>query len=193
MPTVKQFDTDEVLEKAMELFWEKGYNGTSINDLVEATGLSRSSLYATYQDKHRLFMTALKRYQELNDTALADRLKDVSTAKGKIEMVFRSTLQAILKEPFGKGCFMVNTAAEMANQDAGIARVASEDFGGMEALFVSLLKQGQAAGEISKETRVKPMAQYLFSSYLGLRIMGQTQPDKVRLENIIALALSIVK
>lgn len=193
MPTVKQFDTEAVLEKAMELFWKKGYNGTSINDLVEATGLSRSSLYATYQDKHQLFMAALRRYQDVNGTMLAERIKDVPTAKGKIDMIFRSTQQTILQHPFGKGCFMVNTAAEMANQDAGIAQFAADDFAGMEALFASLLKQGQAAGEISKTVKVKPLAQYLFSSYLGLRIIGQTQPDKTKLDNIINLVLSVVE
>jgi TetR/AcrR family transcriptional repressor of nem operon len=190
MPKAKYFDTDAALEKAMELFWKKGYNGTSINDLVDATGLSRSSLYDTYHDKHQLFMASLARYQATQGKAFADELNKHHSSKKKIETIFRATLAAILKDPYGKGCFMVNSATEMVNQDKEIAGFATKDFEGMETLFLSLIKQGQEKGEIAKHHKPKALAHYLFSSYLGLRVLGQTTPDKAKLEDVIRIALS---
>lgn len=177
----------------MNLFWEKGYNGTSINDLVNATGLSRSSLYATYIDKHALFMAALKRYQELNGTWLASRLEKYTSARDKIEAIFRMLVNATIENDYGKGCLMVNSATEMANQNKEIARVASQDFAGMEEMFYTLIKQGQANGEISKDHKARALAQFLFNNYIGLRVVGQTNQDKARLDAVVRMVMNVLE
>src|SRR5882762_6027544 len=162
MPKTKYFDTDVALEKAMDLFWKKGYNGTSINDLVDATGLSRSSLYSTYEDKHKLFIASLERYQSIQGKLLMDELDKYDSSKKKIEAIFRVTANAILKDPYGKGCFMVNSATEMANQNKEIATFAAQDFEGMENLFLKIVQQGQDKGEITKGIKAKALSHYLF-------------------------------
>jgi len=190
MPKDKLFDTEVALEKAMHLFWRKGYNGTSINNLVDATGLSRSSLYATYQDKHQLYLASLKHYQRLNTKWLMEELNKHSSARKKIEVIFRATMNTMMKDTYGKGCFMINTATEMANQSEELAKMASDDFSGMEELFLQIIKQGQAEGEIDKQQKAKALAHYFFTSYLGLRVMGQTNPDKSKLEDSIRITLN---
>lgn len=188
MPREKLFNTDEALDKAMHLFWRKGYNGTSINDLVEETGLSRSSLYATFIDKHQLYLAALAQYQSRENKKLMIELEKQTSALKKIEVIFRSKLSNA-KEDLGKGCFMINTATEMSNQNKELARIASKDFSGMEELLISIIKEGQANGEINKKQKPKILANYLFSSYLGLRIFEQANPDKSKLDDIIKVTL----
>jgi len=192
MPKEKLFDTHAVLGKAMELFWKKGYHGTSINDLVEATGLSRSSLYATFEDKHKLYVAALRHYQTLQKKGLTDELDKQSSARKKIEVIFRAYLEAILRDAYGKGCFMVNTATEMTNQNKELAKIVGSDFDGMEELMFSLIKQGQSEGDISKKQKNKTLAHYLFSSYLGLRLTGQAKPDRTTLEDVVKVTLSVL-
>jgi TetR/AcrR family transcriptional repressor of nem operon len=192
MPKEKLFDTNAVLDKAMELFWKKGYHGASINDLVEATGLSRSSLYATFEDKHKLYVAALRRYQSLQKKDLTGELDKQSSARKKIEVVFRAYLEAILHDAYGKGCFMVNTAAEMANQNKELSKIIGSDFEGMEELMFSLVKQGQHEGDIAKRQKPKTLARYLFSSYLGMRLTGQAKPDRATLEDIVKVTLSVL-
>jgi len=192
MPKDKLFDTQVVLQKAMELFWRKGYNGTSINDLVDATGLSRSSLYSTFDDKHKLYVSALRYYQSQEQQALTTELARQTSARKKIELVFRSFLKQILDSPYGKGCFMVNTATEMTNQNKELAKITAEDFAGMEALFHTFVKEGQASGEIARRHKPMALARFLFSSYLGFRISGQSNPDRVALEDIIKTTLAIL-
>ena len=192
MPKEKLFDSDAVLDKAMELFWKKGYHGTTINDLVEVTSLSRSSLYATFEDKHKLYVAALRHYQTLQKKGLTEALDKQSSARKKIEVIFRAYLEAILHDAYGKGCFMINTATEMTNQNKALAKIVGSDFEGMEELMFSLIKQGQSEGNISKKQKPKTLARYLFSSYLGMRLAGQAYPDRTTLEDIVRLTLSVL-
>jgi TetR/AcrR family transcriptional repressor of nem operon len=192
MPKEKLFDTEAVLTKAMELFWKKGYHGTSINDLVDTTGLSRSSLYATFEDKHKLYVAALRHYQTLQKKGLTNELDKQSSARKKIEVIFRAYLEAILRDALGKGCFMVNTATEMTNQNKELAKIVGSDFEGMEELMYTLVKQGQSEGDISKKQKPKTLAHYLFSSYLGMRITGQAKPDRATLEDVVKVTLSVL-
>jgi TetR/AcrR family transcriptional regulator, transcriptional repressor for nem operon len=192
MPKEKLFDTDTVLNKAMELFWKKGYHGASINDLVEVTGLSRSSLYATFEDKHKLYVAALRHYQSLQKKGLTDELDKQSSARKKIEVIFRVYREAILHDAPGKGCFMVNTATEMTNQNKELAKIVGSDFEGMDELFYALVKQGQSDGDISKKQKPRILAHYLFSSYLGMRVSGQAKRDRATLEDIVRVTLSVL-
>lgn len=192
MPKVKLFDQEQALDNAMNLFWTKGYNGTSINDLVKATGLSRSSLYDTFQDKHQLYKATLKHYQAQQMKGLSAVLDKQPDSKKKIEVLFAFFLNQIITQPKGQGCFMINTAAEMLNQDKELAKFAKEDFVGMEQLFLSIIKEGQRKNEIAKTHKPELLAHSLFSSYLGFRIAGQAEPDKKRLTQIIALVLEAI-
>lgn len=193
MPKVKLFDKDEALNKAMLLFWTKGYHGSSIHDLVEATGLSRSSLYGTFEDKHKFYVAALKHYQSQQKKLLLNELAKKTDARGQVETIFLFFLDQILKDTKGKGCFMVNTVSEMSNQNKELEKIAFNDFAEMEQLLYSIVKKGQLNGEISKKQNAESLAAFLFSGYLGFRITAQINPDRKRLLGLIKVILVALK
>ncbi len=192
MPKTKQFDEAAVLNKARDVFWKKGYNGTSIDELVEATGLSRSSIYDSFGDKHGLYIKALKHYQE---EALAYILKDIPaklSPKKKIARIFRNNIEQSLSDRQRKGCFILNSTTELANVDNSLNSFVNAHLETMEDILYTLVKEGQAEGDISKKFSAKAIARNLFSSLNGLKLIGQTRPDKQVLEDIAKVALSVL-
>jgi TetR/AcrR family transcriptional regulator, transcriptional repressor for nem operon len=191
MPKTKQFDEAAVLEKARNVFWKKGYNGTSMDELVKATGLSRSSIYDSFGDKHGLYMKALQHYQQEKRQSLVEGIPALSSRK-KIGWIFQNSIVQALGDRQRKGCFMVNTTTELANIDSSMNKIVNANMEAMEEIFYSLVKEGQAAGDINKKFSAKALARNLFSSFNGLTIIGQTRPDKELLEDIAKVALSVL-
>ncbi|RZK25110.1 MAG: TetR/AcrR family transcriptional regulator, partial [Flavobacterium sp.] len=107
MARTKDFDENEVLAKAIQLFWYKGYNGTSMQDLVDGLGISRSSLYDTYTDKHTLFVKALESYQHAGTARIQEILDQPGSARDTIKKLLELTTGDLLKDKQQKGCFMV--------------------------------------------------------------------------------------
>src|SRR4030095_3759994 len=192
MPKTKQFDEVKVLNKAKDLFWKKGYNGTSIDELVQATGLSRSSLFRSFGDKHGLYLKTLKRYQQSQISLLQEGLPVNLSARKKITWLFQHYIAESLGDKNRKGCFILNTTTELANMDSRLSNFINAHLEAMEDLFYTLVKEGQVAGEITKKFTAKAMARNLFSSLNGLIIIGQTKPDKQMLEDIAKVALSVL-
>src|ERR1700755_2679328 len=106
MARTKDFDENEVLCKAIDLFWRKGYNGTSMQDLVDGLGISRSSLYDTYGDKHTLFIKALESYKGTNAVKFGDIISNSGTAKETIKKILEFITGGLLEDECHKGCFM---------------------------------------------------------------------------------------
>jgi TetR/AcrR family transcriptional regulator, transcriptional repressor for nem operon len=192
MPRTKQFDEKEVLQKAKEVFWQKGYNGTSMDELVRATGLSRSSIYDTFGDKHGLFIRTIQLYQEDQQTFIADHLKNGATPKKKIQWLLHRLQQEILQDKDRKGCFLVNTVAELAGLDKEITALANKDIERMEEVMLSWIRQGQSTGEIGKKFPARALARHLQCSINGMRIAGQANPDRAMLDDIIKVSLSVL-
>src|ERR1700753_1582272 len=108
MARTKDFDEDEVLKKAVNLFWLKGYNATSMQDLVDGLGISRSSLYDTYGDKHTLFIKALEAYKAQSAGSMCGIVSNMDSAKEAIRQLFDFTTKQLLSDEQHKGCFLVN-------------------------------------------------------------------------------------
>src|ERR1700749_5043782 len=145
----RSFDTEAAVERAMSVFWSRGYHATALPDLLRATKLSRGSLYAAFGDKHSLFLRALDRY-------IDDSLKrlDVEFAPSRepIESV-RAYLAGYLDRMSGangrRGCLLVATAMELAGQDAEVGRRVAGFFKTMEARVADALSRARAAGEVA--------------------------------------------
>src|ERR1700754_4976114 len=108
MARTKEFDENEVLSKAVDLFWLKGYNATSMQDLVDGLGISRSSLYDTYSDKHTLFIQALKSYQTSGAAKIQDIISNTASAKETVRKLLELTTKELVGDKQQKGCFLVN-------------------------------------------------------------------------------------
>lgn len=192
MPKKKQFDETEVLVKARELFSEKGYNGTSMDDLVQATGLSRSSIYDTFGDKHGLFLKSLDQYRCSQTADLEKQCAKSDSPKKKIRAIFDYIIRDILQDKDRKGCLMINMSMELSAVDEEVAAVSVTNMEEMEQTFSSLVKEGQAKGEISKKFTPKALGRHLYSSLAGLRVSGTNRPDADALREIAKLTLSIL-
>jgi TetR/AcrR family transcriptional repressor of nem operon len=192
MPKTKQFDETEVLIKAREVFSEKGYNGTSMDDLVQATGLSRSSIYDTFGDKHGLFLKSLTHYQESQRCDMEKSCAKTDSPKKKIRALFDYFIKDILGDKDQKGCLLINVNMEIGNTDKEVAALSLLNMQEMEQHFISLVKEGQAKGEIPKKFTPKALARHLYNSMMGLRITGTTRPDGEALREITKLSLSIL-
>jgi TetR/AcrR family transcriptional regulator, transcriptional repressor for nem operon len=185
MPKVKLFKEEEVLDTITQLFWTKGYNGTSIDELVTASGLSRSSLYDTFGGKHELFLKSLQHYLQQTHDALKEGLEKISSPKKKIEFFFRFAVDDILNDKKRKGCFMVNSSTELCNLDKKVSGMALNNMDNVTAQFVQWIKEAQQAGEISNTQSARSLATSLYASFCGMRVMGQTNPDKKMLDDVV--------
>lgn len=192
MPKFKQFDEAAVLAKAQEIFSEKGYNGTSMDDLVKATGLSRSSIYDTFGDKHGLYLKSLEQYRSDQHAGLAGLLEKTTSPRKKIQLLFESTIREIIADKKRLGCLMVNASMEMTCVDKEIANLANLSIEESEQRFYKWIKEGQAAGEITRKFSAKALARHLLNSFMGLRMTGRNRPDPEALRDIIKLSLSIL-
>lgn len=193
MARPKAFDEDQVLDKAVALFWRQGYHATSIQDVVESLNINRASLYDTYGDKRTLFLKALQRYRERQAQAVVDFLQGPGDPLDKLRALLETTARDTLTDREHKGCFMVNAAMELVNQDPEIARIAADNQRVIENALEQLIGQGQALGQIAGTRDARTLAQFVFSSLNGIRVVGKTNPDKPALDGIVSVVLAALQ
>lgn len=177
MPRQKQFEPEQVLGKALEVFWEKGYEGASIQDLVERMGINRFSLYDTFGDKHDLFLAVLDRYRDTVASRFLAPLEQTDRGLAAI----RQCLRAILTEgPAGqqyRGCLMVNATAELAGRDAEATRRTKAHFLRMEWAFHAALERARVLGEVATGRDLDALARSLTASAAGLAVLAMASPS----------------
>lgn len=193
MPKEVLFDEETALKKAKELFWLKGYNGTSMDELTKVTGLSRSSIYNSFGDKYSLFMQCLNYYKKCQYNKLAQSLGRLNSPLKKIQMVFRFSIDELVRDIDRKGCLIVNTTTELANLESNISLFAKGNMEDHEKFFQDLVKEGQQSGEINKSLPSLAIARHLFNSLVGLKVMAQTTSDKKTLDDIAKVSLSVLQ
>lgn len=188
MPWQKQFDADEVLDKAMQAFWERGYEATSMQDLVDRTGVNRGSLYATYGDKRDLFLAALRMYDERMRRVMLADLEARCEPRDAIRRVFQAFVREV-SEGGSRGCFLTNTALELAQHDAEIGRVVATAQSEMEAFFARMIKKGKSRGDIPAGIKTADCARGLLASLLGLVVLTRSRPDMALLRSVVVDAM----
>ncbi|MDP1420625.1 TetR/AcrR family transcriptional regulator [Peribacillus simplex] len=187
----KEFDEKQALRKAMELFWQQGYEKTSMQELVDYMGIHRRSIYDTFGDKRTLFLSALSHYEELITTEMKKRVDSNLLVKQAIREVFKMVIYPGLNLP--KGCLSVNAAVELSLLDEEIATKIAGMFKKTESLFYELLKHGQKNGEISRRHDPEVLSLFLHNSLVGLRVLVKTEDDNKKLESIVDMTLSVLE
>ncbi|WP_431242617.1 TetR/AcrR family transcriptional regulator [Flavobacterium sp. P21] len=186
MARTKEFNEDQALDKAIEIFWHKGYNGTSAQDLVNHLGLSRSSLYDTFGDKQKLFVKSLKRYQRQNHDILKEFLGNVANIKTAFTEIFKQAVVESLQDRITKGCFMVNSSVELAMHDPEIAKIVHDNQKTVEDIFCQAIKKGQDLGQISDKQEARSLARFIFNNYSGIRVLARAgERDKQVYDDIL--------
>jgi len=193
MARKKEFDEDELLEKATNLFWRKGYNATSAQDLVDELKINRSSLYNTYSDKKTLFQKALKKYQEQQTQAMIDMLSKADDPEEAIKQVFDGLVKESNEDTMAKGCFMVNTSVEIAGQDEEIGALVHSNNKSVEDALTAIIEKGQKKGQFSTKNTARAYARFLFGSINALRVIARSGADKSALKDVAAITLASLK
>ena len=192
MARTKAFDTDEVLDRALRVFWRNGYEGTSMQDLVDGMQINRASIYDTFGNKEALYLAALQRYQTRNQRQVQQLLEQHRSVRTALDALLESMIQESLSDPEKKGCFVVNATTGLANRYAAVNRLVTENEERMAYAFAAMVKQGQANGEIRMDQDERALSSYIFSSLQGLRILAATNSESSTLRRVKNLILSTV-
>lgn len=190
MPLNKQFDIEETLSKAMRTFWERGYEATSVQDLIDSTGINRGSLYSTYGDKRALFLAALGKYdKDVRRNTLRELEDDHSPRNAIRELLVCFSIKRLAKGDTA-GCLITNTALELAAHDPDIRRIVAHAQEQIEDFFCRMILRGQELGEVSAAVSPPRMAKGLLASLSGLLVLIRSRPDEALLTAIIEDAMA---
>ncbi|MFF3335331.1 TetR/AcrR family transcriptional regulator [Streptomyces sp. NPDC002888] len=193
MARSKEFDPDAVLQSALELFWRRGYEATSMADLVAHLGIGRASIYATYGNKRDLYLKALDRYGEGQNPQLVRELSQPGPALPAVRaLVRRFAAEASDDACRTSGCFVTNTAAELAPHDPAAARRVELGWEHLETLLHSTLVRAQGQGELPAERDPRALARMLLVLMQGLRVVGKASSDPARVRDAAEQALQIL-
>jgi TetR/AcrR family transcriptional regulator, transcriptional repressor for nem operon len=190
MPRPKEFERDVVLDRAMRVFWSRGYEATSIQHLVDRMGIQRGSLYDTFGDKRTLFFAAIERYDRVVTAKLMAALDEPASGKEAIGKFFRLKVELALESGRPRGCLVTNSAAELASRDRGAATRVGGVLTKIEAAFHRAVVRAQRAGEIDRSRNSRALARFLTSSAQGLSVMAKTFPERAVLEDIVKVTLA---
>jgi TetR/AcrR family transcriptional regulator, transcriptional repressor for nem operon len=190
VPRTKEFEPGEALDAAMQLFWRKGYEATSIRDLLDGMGIGYGSLYNTFGDKHTLFLASLDRFRELRTSWIDEVLED--SGLSGIEEVFRRTVDGLVSFEPRRGCLLANTAVELGPHDAEVAAKISRYVRHTEAVFERALIRAQEAGEIPADRDPRALARFLVNALHGLRVLARVGTDRAVLEDAVRVALDVL-
>jgi TetR/AcrR family transcriptional regulator, transcriptional repressor for nem operon len=188
----KEFDRDEALQKAMEVFWARGFEAASINDLVSHMGINRQSLYDTFGDKHALYLQALDRYHEVEGRKMFELLERPGSVKKALRRLFQNVVEGSFCDGQRRGCFMGNAMSELAGRCKETeARTCSNMAAAEEALYRALLR-GKKEDEIKTGRDLRAIARFLYSSLQGLQLMAKSTRDRKALEDVVKVTLSVL-
>lgn len=180
-----EFDRTHVLHEAVRLFWLKGYNATSVKNLVDATGLQPGSLYSAFGDKRGLFLAALDAYFETMKRAMFRVLHGDDPPVERLRAFFNQLVQESYCDQDRKGCLLINTLSEIPVQDAEINARLQEMFAEIELELKGILIECRALGQLNHHQDPDMLAKFLVTGIFGLRLFNKTQPDAASLQAIV--------
>jgi len=192
MPRVKEFNETDALDKALDLFWQKGYYATSAQDLVNGLNLSRSSIYSTFTDKRSLFIKALQRYSQLYIDKVLTEVERTDDIPKTITKFFNDIIDQDDAKSISKGCFIVNTGIELAAHDVEIEEIVNQYHSSVVTVLEGAIKKGQRLGQISATHNAKTLARFILNSVSGLRVAVRSNQDDKELKDVISLCLSVL-
>jgi TetR/AcrR family transcriptional repressor of nem operon len=192
MARCKEFDRDEALHKAMEVFWSRGYEAASVGDLVKHMGINRQSLYDTFGDKHSLYLQALDRYRETEGRKVFELLERPGSVKRALRQLFQGVIECSLAGGERRGCFVGNAVSELAGRCKQTAERACGSMTAAEDALHRALVRGRKAGEINGGRDLRAVARFLYSSLQGLQLMSKATTDRKTLEDVVRVTLSVL-
>ena len=197
MSRPQQFDRDDVLDRALQVFWKKGFEAASVQDLVDATRINRGSLYNAFGDKAKLFAEVMQRYRASSPTGpLVEAAHDPdSDADVRVLIVnfFNDLVKRALIDQDHKGCLLTNTSAGFYGCSDAMTEWVRETLSGMEKTLATLVHRGQQRGDITASAKPRAIARSLVASAQGLNVMARTGASPQMLKDIAAQAVRVLE
>ena len=188
----REFDIDEALDKALDVFCATGYTAASIDDLVEAMEISRSSMYACFEDKAKLFELCFERYVASFTSGMVSHLQ----VPGLTLDAIRDTLQwvaGLLTQEVRQGCLITNSAIELAAIEPKLHEKVRAALEGTEAAYADALQRAVRRGEIQRDVDIPSLAKFLIATNQGLVVMGKAGADRAALNQVVETAYSMLE
>ncbi|WP_322906019.1 TetR/AcrR family transcriptional regulator [Paenibacillus campi] len=184
MGRTKEFDYEQVLHAATLVFWQKGYEATSMAELLQAMNISRSSMYETFIDKENLYMQSIEHYKRLGEDKRSC-LHHATSAKQGIRHYFKKHIDGAFNPSSPRGCLITNAIAALDAPDEQIRQIVQQRFEDLGAAFYRLLQQGQASGEIAAERDIRTFAYLLLNLNHGINIAAKVDTDRTHAEQMV--------
>lgn len=186
----REFDTNDVLNKAMHMFWSRGYKATSLDDLLETMAISKSSLYETFGTKHELFLAAIEEYFRSTTKPMLDRLM----VEGEFIVALNDIFDRIIELSISNrsGCMLANSAIEMSPHDDEVDRFVARAIKQVEDGWYRAIKRAQNKGEISVDRNPRALARFIVGSINGLMVISKANPHRPTLLDIKDTVISTV-
>lgn len=192
MGRTRTFDKDEALARAMELFWQRGYEGTSMQALVDYMGLNRSSLYDTFGDKRALYHASLDRYARHRAMGVIRLMEQDLPIREAFQRLFKGFVDTAIQFTDRRGCFLVNAAIDQVPHDPKTADTVRQNNDAILKAFQEALVRAQGRGELDGSLNPHHLAHYFMNAFNGLRVTVKTTPDRAILYDIVTTTLAVL-
>jgi TetR/AcrR family transcriptional regulator, transcriptional repressor for nem operon len=192
MARLREFDEDKAIDAAVDCFWARGYEATSVRELADCMKISGASLYNAYGDKRALFVTALARYCERSMRERIERIERDHAPKEAIGAFLAEIIERSLTDRDRKGCLLVNSALDVAPHDAGLAAAVAGYLGELRAFFRRSILAARAAGEVPADLDADEASGHFLGVLMGIRVLARATPNRKLLEAVARPALRLL-
>ncbi|MGG3891169.1 TetR/AcrR family transcriptional regulator [Metabacillus fastidiosus] len=193
MGRTREFDEEKALDAAMQLFWEKGYEATSLSDLTSRMGIQRPSIYSAFGGKKELFEAALRKYMMSRASHVRTKLQNNPSVKDAFRTFFEDVVAEEYGEGCSRGCFCINTMVELAPHDEKFEILTREHQMYLSVIFQETIERGIQSGELEIEGSSKALSQALIVSLIGLTVIIKSRPERSFVDNTIDVILTSLK
>lgn len=193
MARQREFDEEKALEAAMQLFWEKGFEATSLSDLTLRMGIQRPSIYSTFGDKKGLFEAALRKYTGAHAAYVRSNLQNNSSVKEAFRAFFENIVAKEYQKSPNWGCFCINSMVELSPHDEKYEILTREHQMYLSVIFQETIERGLRSGELDSGINAKSVAQTLVVSLIGLTVFMKSRPERIFVDNSVKEILSLLR
>ena len=188
----KAVDEERAIDKAVDCFWSRGYEATSVRDLGEAMGIGGASLYNAFGDKRGLFVKCLERYANRSSRERMARIEEKHAPKEAIRTFLNEIIERSLKDPDCKGCLLVNSALDVAPHDAAIGKAVAGYLDEIRDFFRRNIEAARRAGAAPRTVDAEAVSGHLLGVLMGIRALARVKPDRKLLESVARPALALL-
>ncbi|MBE0422349.1 MAG: TetR/AcrR family transcriptional regulator [Lutibacter sp.] len=192
MPRIKSFNDDVVLNSAMHVFWNHGYEATSVRLLEKEMGINQFSIYASFSNKKNLFIESIRKYREyVKECVFTDLLRE-NAGLAELEIFLQNLVQKINEVDGHKGCLVVNTAAEIGIKDKEIAHEIGLYYDFIYEIMAKVIRNAVAKGEVPVNTDIEKQASFFLGIMQGFSVASKTM-DANKLQDFISVAIKQIR